>query len=148
MEIELDLFKQWTPTVLITRTWSFSQFVDRVVLSIFRVFNPKVNRISKELNEILKPDLIGNWFLSQDHSLIRVFGFTSAPHILPMFLTSSIFSLELMRQRLQIDIEHFIAPKLKKISWIKYPLSVGNYILKKEAALPMIEEALKQYKFT
>ena len=53
-----------------------------------------------------------------------------------------------MRQKLQTDIEHFTAPKLKKSAWIKYPLGVGNYILKKEAALPVTEEALNQYKFT
>ena len=52
-----------------------------------------------------------------------------------------------MRQRLQDDIEHFTALKLKKSAWIKYPLNVGNYIVKKESTLPMIEEVLKQFKF-
>ncbi len=120
-----------------------SRFIDRVILSVFRVFNPKVSRILEKLREMLNPDLVGNWFLSQDHSLIKVFGFIGTPYILPVFLTSSIFSLELMRQRIQIDIEHFTSPKLKKNAWIKYPLVVGNYILKKDTALPLIKETLR-----
>ncbi len=87
-------------------------------------------------------------FLSKENSLIRVFGFTGAPLMLLVFLTSNIFSLELMRQRIQEDIEHFTTPKLKKSAWIKYPLSVDNYILKKDESLPIIEEVLKQYRFT
>ena len=96
MKMDLDLFKKWPPTIAINHTWPYSKFVDKVILSIFRIFNPKVSRISKELKEVLNPELVGDWFLSQDHSMIRVFGFTGSPYILPGFLTLSIFSLELM----------------------------------------------------
>ena len=74
---------------------------------MFRVFNPKVSRISKELREMLNPDLVGDWFLSKDHSLIRLFDITGSPLILLVFLTLSIFSLEVMRQRIHADFEHF-----------------------------------------
>ncbi len=100
---------------------------------IFRLFNPRVGRILEEMNDFLHPELIGDSFPRKDHSLIKVFGFIGAPLILPVFLTSNIFSLELRRQRLQAYIKHFIAPKLKKISWIKYSVNVGHYIFKKEA---------------
>lgn len=50
-----------------------------------------------------------------------------------------------MRQRLKADIEHFRSHK--KISWIKYPMNIGPFILKKEATFPIIEEVLKQFKF-
>ena len=111
---------------------------------MFRIFNLDASRVSNELREILNPELIGDWFLGKEFSLIKVFGFTGASLILPIFLTVSIFSLEVMRQRISADFEHFTTPKLKKSSWIKYPLTVGNFILKKEAELPLIEQTLKQ----
>ena len=50
-----------------------------------------------------------------------------------------------MRQRLREDIEHFRSHK--KSAWIKYPINIGPFILKKEAAFPIIEEVIKQFKF-
>ena len=147
MEMDSKLFRQWPSFLLPGQDWYFTHFIDKVVLSIFRLFDPTISRISEELKSFIHPDLIGSWFLSKDHSLIRVFGFSAAPLILPVFLTSNVFSLELMRQRLHSDIEHFTAPKLKKSAWIKYPLTVGHYVLKKEGALPIIEKVLKQFKF-
>jgi hypothetical protein len=121
--------------------------MDLIVLNLFRVFNPEISRISNDLKEILNPDLIGDWFLAKNFSLVRVFGFTGSPYVLPIFLTTSVFALEVMRQRISADKEHFTAPSLKRSSWIKYPMTVGNFILKKEAALPIIEEVLKQLDF-
>lgn len=147
MEMDSELFRQWPSVLLPAQDWSFTQFIDKVILSIFRLFDPKISRISEELKSFIHTDLIGSWFLSKDHSLIRVFGFSAAPLILPVFLTSNVFSLDLMRQRLHSDIEHFTAPKLTKSAWIKYPLTVGHYVLKKEVALPIIEKLLKKFKF-
>jgi hypothetical protein len=140
-------FKKWPPTVPFYHAWPYAQFIDLIILSIFRVFNPELSRISKDLREILNPELIGDWFLAKSFSLVRVFGFTGSPYVLPIFLTTSVFSLEVMRQRISADKEHFTAPTLKRSSWIKYPLTVGNFILKREATLPIIEQVLKQFNF-
>ena len=64
--------------------------------------------------------------------------------MLPIFLTTSVFALEVMRQRILADREHFTAPSLKISSWIKYPLTVGNFVLKKEATLSVIEQIFQQ----
>ena len=142
-----ETFKKWPPSSPFYHTWSYAKFIDLIILNLFRVFNPEINRISNDLKEILNPDLIGDWFLAKNFSLVRVFGFTGSPYVLPIFLTTSVFALEVMRQRISADIEHFTAPSLKRSSWIKYPLTVGNFILKKEAALPIIEKVLKQLNF-
>ena len=97
MEMDSELFRQWPSVLLPAQDWSFTHFINKVVLSIFKLFDPKISRISEELKSFIHPDLIGSWFLSKDHSLIRVFGFSTAPLILPVFLTSNVFSLELMR---------------------------------------------------
>jgi len=62
-----------------------------------------------------------------------------------VFLTSIVFSLEFMRHKLKEDIEHFTSHK--KSSWIKYPITIGYFILKREVTFPIIEEVLKQFKF-
>ena len=64
-----------------------------------------------------------------------------------VFYPLTLFSLGAVKCSKSVDIEHFTAPNLKKSSWITYPLIVGNFILKKEATLPLIEHILKQYNF-
>lgn len=144
-EMESKLFKQWPSTFQMSQNLSCTQFIDRVILSISRLFDPKVSRISEDMKSLLQQESVGDWFLRKDNSLIRVYGFTASPLILPVFLTSTVFSLELMRQRLGAYIEHFISHK--KSSQIKYPINIGPFILKKEATFPIIEEVLKQFKF-
>ena len=128
--IDPETFEKWPPTLPFYHDWSYSKFIDLVILNLFRLFNPELSRISNDLREILNPDLVGHWFLAKNFSLVRIFGFTGAPYVLPIFLTTSMFSLEVMRQRILADKEHFTAPSLKRSAWIKYPLSVGNFVLK------------------
>ena len=145
--MDSETFEKWPPSLPFYHSWSYSKFIDLIILNLFRLFNPEVSRISTELKEMLNPDLIGDWFLAKNFSLIRVFGFTGAPYVLPIFLTTNVFALEVMRQMILADKEHFTAPSLKRNSWIKYPLTVGNFVLKKEAALLIIEQILKQFDF-
>ena len=54
------------------------------------------------MNESLQfaPDKnIGDWFVMEEHKIIRVYGFTHEPYILPAFLTPRIFTLEFVRQK-------------------------------------------------
>ena len=127
-----ETFEKWPPSLPFYHAWSYAKFIDLIILNLFRLFNPEVSRISTDLREILNPDLIGDWFLAKNFSLVRVFGFTGSPYVLPIFLTTSVFALEVMRQRILADREHFTAPSLKRSSWIKYPLTVGNFVLKRK----------------
>jgi len=55
MEMDSELFKQRPSVFLPTQDWSYFQFIDKVVLSIFRVFDPKISRISEELKSFIHP---------------------------------------------------------------------------------------------
>ncbi len=66
-------------------------------MSVSRLFDPKVKRIPEEMKSSLQQVSVGNWFMRNEHSVIRVYGFTGAPFILPLFFTSTKFSLELTR---------------------------------------------------
>jgi hypothetical protein len=38
---------------------------------------------------------VGDWYISENYIVIRVYGFESQPYRLPIFLTHRIFALEL-----------------------------------------------------
>ena len=74
-----------------------------------------------------------------------MYGFTREPYRLPSFLTPRIFALEFMRQRLNVEEEHFRA--FKKYSDVKFPLKVGPFIFKNKSALLVIEKLLEVMDF-
>ena len=97
------------------------------------------------MKNFLQQEGIEDWFLMQKYSIIRVYGFSVAPFMLLVYLTPSLFALELMRQRIYVDEEHFTSHR--KDSWIKYPINFGPFVVKKPTTLPMVEKVLKAMKF-
>ena len=65
--------------------------------------------------------------------------------MLPIYLTPSVFKLELIKKRISADEEYFTTHK--KDSWIKYPINFGPFIVKKPASLPKVEKVLKAMNF-
>ena len=88
---------------------------------------------------------MGEWFLSEHNTIIRVYGFTHQPYVFPSFLTVRVFSLELFRQRIIVEDEHFLI--YKKPSRIKFPWTVGPLTIKNKPSLPMIERMLREMGF-
>ena len=108
-----------------------------IFLNISSLFNPKEKRISESMKATLQHESIGYWFLKEKYSMIRAYGFLACPFLLPIFLTSTVFVLELIRHRIVADEEHFTAHR--KDSWIKYPINFGPFVVKKPTTLPMVE---------
>ena len=90
--------------------------------------------------------MIGDWFLIEFGTIIRLYGFVHQPYILPAFLTTKFFSLELIRQRLTIEEEHFL--NSRKSSNLIFPWDVGPYTVKRRAALPLVGNLLKGMGFS
>ena len=67
------------------------------------------------------------------------------PYILPAFLTTRIFSLEFLRQRLTVEEEHIL--NFRKSLDIKFPSAIGPYVVKSRVSLPMIYNLLKSMGF-
>ena len=65
---------------------------------------------------------------------------------MPEFLRVGVFALELIRQRLIVEDEHFMS--YKKPSGIKFPLTVGPLTIKSKAALSTIESMLREMGFS
>jgi hypothetical protein len=84
------------------------------------------NRIEPRINEEVQrifhvSDLakIGDWYLYQNHTEIRVYGCDLPLYNLPKYLPIRIFSLEYIRQMINSDEIHFVAFKRKQQLRIK-----------------------------
>lgn len=85
---------------------------------------------------------VGDWFLYQDYTVIRIYGFEDQPYRLPKFLTRRIFALEFIRQRLQVENELFISHM--KASNLKFKYSREPFVINGPDALPKIKDMLSQ----
>ena len=65
--------------------------------------------------------------------------------MLPTFLTPRVFSMDFIRQKLFVEIEHFL--KYKKSNDLKYPWGVGPFTIKNKGAFPMVEGLIKELLF-
>ena len=81
----------------------------------------------------------------EEHTIIRVYGFSYELYSLPSFLTLRVFSLEFIRHKLIVDNEHLIS--FKKASEIKFPWVVGTFIIKNKYGLPIVETMLQNMNF-
>ena len=107
-------------------------------------FQKRLPRVLPQMKEMLQfsPEKrTGDWFLLEQGTVIILYGFLYHPYILPAFLTVGVFSLELIRQKLVVENEHFL--NFKKSSEIKFPWVVGPFIIKNGSYLPMMEILLR-----
>ena len=100
----------------------------------------------KELLQLSPERRVGDSFLAKHNTVIRVYGFTDQPYVLPTFFTVMVFVLEFIRQRLIIEYEHFLS--YKKPSGIKFPWTVGPLTIKSKSSLSMIESMLMEMGFS
>lgn len=87
----------------------------------------------------------GDWFLYEDHTIIRVYGFEGTPFKLPAFITPRILALEFLRQKLACDDLHFSDGRLAKT--FRIPTEVGPFFVKSRKALSILEGMLSKMKF-
>ena len=93
-----------------------------------------------------KSKKIGDWFLIEFGTTIRLYGFIHPPYVLPAFLTLKIFSLELIQQKLIIKEEHFL--NFKKSSSLIFPWELKPYTFRSRAALPLVTNLLRGMEFS
>ena len=89
---------------------------------------------------------IGDWFLIEFGTTIRLYGFLHPPYILPAFLTPEVFFLELIRQKLILEEEHFLT--FKKILSLIFPWELKPYTVRSRDALPLVANLLRGMEFS
>ena len=100
----------------------------------------------KEMLQLSPSKMIGDWFLTEFETVIRLYGFFHQPYLLPTFLTVMIFSLELIRHRLTVEEEYILI--FRKSLGIKFLWEIGPYTVKRRNALPLVNSLLKSMGFS
>ena len=75
----------------------FFKYINLLMEEVYKVFfHNKLHRVFLEMEALhFSPDRkIGDWFLLEDHTVIRMYGFSHEPYILLAFVTPIFFSLE------------------------------------------------------
>ena len=94
----------------------FFKYMNLLMAEVYKVFFqnklPRVLPLMKEALQFSPDKKIGDWFLLEEHTIIRAHGFIHEPYNLPYFLTPRVFTLELIKQiKLIVENEHFISFK-------------------------------------
>ena len=100
----------------------YTKFMNFLILEIYAsIFQKRLPRVLPDMWDLLQASTekrIGDWFLTEYGTMIKLYGFTQSPYMLPAFLTPIFFLMELIRQNLFIEIEQFL--KYKMSNDIKY----------------------------
>ena len=84
---------------------------------------------------------VRDWFLFENHTIIRIYGSQLNPFLLSVFLTLRIFSLEYIRKRLDFDSINFVSKKHQVTFNLKK--EVGPFMEITRAARGIVEKMLQ-----
>ena len=106
---------------------SFGKYMNFVMSKVYKLFFqqklPRLLPVMKELSQFSSEKRIWDWFLMEEGTVIRLYGFVYKPYVLPAFLIPRIFLLEMIRKELIVENEHFI--NFKKSPEINFRWVVG-----------------------
>jgi hypothetical protein len=127
----------------------FSQYVDQFMSKSYQIiYNEVPPRIFPQCKKLLQlsPDKrVGDWYIFEHHTEIRIYGCQLCPFLLPVFLTPRIFSLEYVRKRLNSDEIHFVPNKYKVT--FKLKKEVGPFIVNTRSTLQVTTKLLSTLGF-
>jgi hypothetical protein len=119
-----QVVRAWTSLLKHNSTdFSFKEFIDQFYHPVVSMLGGKPKpRINDEVQRILHLSdntKIGDSYLYQYYTEIRVYGCELAPYKLPKYLLVRIFVLEYIRQIINSDDIHFVSLKKKQQLRIK-----------------------------
>ena len=80
-----------------------NQLMDEIYEIFFQERFPRVLLEMRKMLQMTNSKNMGDWFLIEFGTTIRLYGFVHPPYILLAFLTPRVFSLELIRQKLIVE---------------------------------------------
>lgn len=121
----------WTPIVQrYSIVSNYKDFIDSFVHLMMNMLTGTVQpMISPQIRKVLqlaKNNNIGDWYLYQNHTEIRVYGCHLTPYKLPKYLPLRIVSLEYFRQIVNLDDVHIMDTKKK--TQFKVKSELGPFI--------------------
>ena len=111
----------------------YRKFMNFLMSEVYNViFQNTFPRVLPEMRNMLQlsiEKMIGDGFLFEQGTVIRLYGFFHKSNLFPFFLTPRVFSMEFIRKNIIVETGHFL--NFKKSTEIKYPWDVGPFIIKK-----------------
>ena len=107
---------------------------------------PRITDEIKKFLQLLEKSRIGDWYLYQNHTEIKVYGTTLIPYKFPKYLPMRLSALEYIRQILNSYSVNLLAAKKK--TQFKLKNQVGPFICNKREAGAEAEKQLLDYKFS
>ena len=127
---------------------TFFTFSNKRMTFVYKlIFGETLPRLTEEMKIYMQhsSDPVGDWFLYEDYTVLRVYGFKEETYKFPTFLSKRIFVLEFLRQRLYVESELFL--KHKKSSNIKFKYTIEPFVVDSTSSLPIIQDLLRSMKF-
>jgi len=115
----------------------FSKYIDQFMSKAYQITHEEIPpRISPECKTLLQlsPNKgVGDWYIFENYTKIRVYGSELRPFLLPIFLTPRIFALAYIGKTLNLDDIHFVSRKYK--ANFKLKKEVGPFIVNTRSTL-------------
>lgn len=106
--------------------YTYTNFIDLFVHLVATMLlgspPPKVSADIRRVLQLSKQYRVGDWYLYQNHTKIRIYGYELAPYKLPRYLPMRLFSLEYYRQMIDLGEVHFVKANKNAQLRIKYQL--------------------------
>ena len=155
-------FRSWTPRVSIGQSffwttlvhqsqspYSYSDFIDLFVHLVMEMLagspSPRISLEIKRVLQLSKQTKVGDWYLYQNHTKIRIYGCMLAPYKLPRYLPMRLFAFEYYRQIINANEVKFFNAKKKANFKIKDQL--GPFICNSREAGKEVDLILQRMKF-
>jgi len=94
-----------------------SNFSDLFIHPVLQLINsqtePRINEEIKKTMHLSYHTKTCDWYLYHNYTEIKVYGSELAPYKLPKYVIMRIFSLEYIRQKIDMDELHFVSAKKK-----------------------------------
>lgn len=99
----------------------------------------------RKMLQVSENNATGDWFLYQNATVVRIYGFEQSPYMFPAFFTPRIFDLEFVKQII-IDEEQIFTSS-HRASNFKFNVSIVPFVFKNISCLSIIQEDLMMFNF-
>lgn len=127
--------------------YSYSEFIDQffhpATTLLIGVSPPRINGDIKRILQLSKQYRIGDWYLYENHTEIRIYGCELCPFKLPKYVPMRLFALEYFKQMIHIDQVHFC--KAKKKAQLRIKNQLGPYVCNDREAWKEAEKILEDH---
>lgn len=125
--------------------YSYCEFVDQFVYPVsgllMRSPPPRLSFEIQKTLQLSKSYKIGDWYLYQNHMVIRIYGCELCPYRLPRYVPMRLFALEYYRQLISSDLTHFHSAKNK--DHLKFKDHLGPFIMNKKEGWQEADQILR-----